>query len=47
MLVYADEQESAVDFTALRTELLGVPGYTSLALSGSAVRTQVLHMLTK
>jgi DNA-binding XRE family transcriptional regulator len=38
-LVDADEQATATDFTALRTERLGAPGYTPVALSGPAMRT--------
>lgn len=47
LLVDADEQATATDFTALRTEQLGAPGYTAVALSGPAVRTQVLQMRPK
>jgi chromosome partitioning protein len=47
LLVDADEQATATDFTALRTEQLGAPGYTAVALSGPAVRTQVLQMEPK
>ena len=47
LLVDADEQATAMDFTALRTEQLGAPGYTAVALSGPAVRTQVLQMRPK
>ena len=47
LLVDADEQATATDFTALRTEQLGVPSYTAVALSGPAVRTQVLQMRPK
>jgi chromosome partitioning protein len=47
LLVDADEQATASDFTALRTELVGSPGYTAVALSGAAVRTQVLQMKPK
>jgi chromosome partitioning protein len=47
LLVDADEQATATDFTALRTEQLGAPGYTAVALSGPAVRTQVLQMRLK
>jgi chromosome partitioning protein len=46
-LVDADEQATATDFTALRTEQLGSPGYTAVALAGPAVRTQVLLMHPK
>jgi chromosome partitioning protein len=47
LLVDADEQGTASDFTVLRTEQLGAPGYTGVALSGVAVRTQVLQMRPK
>src|SRR4051794_21723290 len=47
LLVDADEQATATDFTALRTEKLGNPGYTAIALSGAGVRTQVLQMRPK
>ena len=47
LLVDADEQATASDFTALRTEQLGTPGYTAVALSGPAVRTQVLQLRPK
>jgi chromosome partitioning protein len=47
LLVDADEQATASDFTALRTEQIGRPGYTAVALSGAAVRTQVLQLAPK
>src|SRR4051794_22865932 len=47
LLVDADEQAPATDFTALRTEKLGNPGYTAIALSGAVVRIQVLQMRPK
>ena len=47
LLIDADEQATALDFTALRTEQLGSPGYTAVALAGPAVRTQVLQMAPK
>jgi chromosome partitioning protein len=47
LLVDADEQATASDFTALRAELLGAPGYTAVALAGPAVRTQILQMQPK
>src|SRR5690349_3038947 len=47
LLIDADEQATATDFTALRTEQLGTPGYTAVSLSGPAVRTQVLQMRPK
>ena len=45
--VDADEQATATDFTALRTERLGSPGYTAISLTGPAVRTQVLRLSPK
>src|SRR3954452_6577309 len=47
LLVDADEQATASDFTALRTQQLGRPGYTAVALSGANVRTQVLQLKPK
>src|SRR3954465_12351663 len=47
LLVDADEQATASDFTAIRTEQLGSAGYTAIQLSGSAVRTQVLQLAAK
>src|SRR4051794_9611286 len=47
LLVDADEQATASDFTALRTEQLGKPGYTTVALAGANVRTQVLQLKPK
>lgn len=47
LLVDADEQATASDFTALRTAQLGAPGYTVVTLAGPAVRTQVLQMRPK
>jgi chromosome partitioning protein len=47
LLVDADEQATATDFTAIRTEKIGSPGYTAIQLSGSAVRTQVLQLAAK
>lgn len=47
LLVDADEQATATDFTALRTERLGTPGYTAISLTGAAVRTQVLRLSPK
>jgi chromosome partitioning protein len=47
LLVDADEQATATDFTALRTEHLGSPGYTAIQLAGAAVRTQVMQMQGK
>lgn len=47
LLVDADEQATATDFTALRTERLGSPGYTAISLTGAAVRTQILRLSPK
>src|SRR5512147_3219238 len=47
LLVDADEQATSTDFTTLRTEQLGTPGYTAVSLSGSNVRTQVLQLRPK
>lgn len=47
LLVDADEQATAADFTALRAEKLGGPGYTAISLTGAAVRTQVLRLTDK
>lgn len=47
LLVDADDQATATDFTALRSEHLGAPGYTAVALSGPNVRTQVIQMQPK
>jgi chromosome partitioning protein len=47
LLVDADDQESATDFTVLRTERLGSAGYTSIKLTGPAVRTETLKLARK
>lgn len=47
LLVDADEQATATDFTTLRTEELGKPGYTAVSLSGASVRTHVLQLCSK
>jgi len=47
LLVDADEQATATDFTALRAQNLGAPGYTAIQLGGAAVRTQVMQMQSK
>jgi chromosome partitioning protein len=48
LLVDADDQETASDFTALRNERSnGNAGYTSIKLSGAAVRTEVLRLSGK
>lgn len=47
LLVDADDQRTASDFTALRQDLNGSTGYTAIELSGAAVRAQVLKMAPK
>jgi chromosome partitioning protein len=50
LLVDADDQETASDFTAVRNETLadhGGAGYTAVKLHGAAVRTDVLRLATK
>jgi chromosome partitioning protein len=47
LLVDGDEQRSAAAFTELRNEALGTPGYTAVALDGSAIRTQVQQLAPK
>ena len=50
LLVDADEQGSATDFTAVRNETLeqeGGAGYTAIKLHGSAVRSELLRLAPK
>lgn len=47
LLIDADSQRSALDFTNLRTEQLGRPGYTAVALDGSDMRAQVRQLAPK
>ena len=47
LLVDADEQGTASDFSALRAEKLGQTGYSAIQLSGNAVRTQVQKLKSK
>ena len=48
LLVDADDQESAADFTVLRNDTRpGGAGYTSIKLSGAAVRTETARLHTK
>lgn len=48
LLVDADDQETATDFTQLRNEKLdGKAGYTSIKLTGAAVRSEVLRLAQK
>ena len=45
LLVDADDQATATDFAALRSETRGgAIGYTSIQLSGAGVRSQVLAL---
>lgn len=48
LLVDADEQDSASDFTVLRNQLFASgAGYTAIKLRGQAVRSEVARMATK
>jgi chromosome partitioning protein len=48
LLIDADDQETASDFTILRNERLpGGAGYTSIKLTGSAVRTETQRLASK
>jgi chromosome partitioning protein len=48
LLVDADDQETATDFTALRNErLAGGAGYTGIKLTGPAVRTETIRLAKK
>ena len=48
LLVDADDQETATDFTAWRNKSAdGQAGYTAIQLSGDAVRTEVLRLASK
>jgi chromosome partitioning protein len=48
LLIDADDQETATDFTALRNERLPEgAGYTSIKLTGAAVRTDTLRLAKK
>lgn len=48
LLIDGDELGHAVYFTEnIRTQRLGQPGYTAVALHGSAIRTQVLQLKHK
>jgi len=48
LLIDADDQETATDFTILRNERTeGNAGYTSIQLAGPAVRTQTLRLAGK
>ncbi|MCB0195524.1 MAG: AAA family ATPase [Anaerolineae bacterium] len=48
LLIDADDQETSTDFTVLRNERLPEgAGYTSIKLTGSAVRTETLRLSSK
>src|SRR3954454_13972036 len=48
LLIDADDQETASDFTILRTERIPAgAGYTSIKLTGPAVRTEPLRLADK
>ncbi|MEP0914218.1 AAA family ATPase [Leptolyngbya sp. GB1-A1] len=48
LLIDADEQGSAADFTAVRNETVaGGAGYTAVKLYGAAVRSEVLRLASK
>lgn len=48
LLVDADDQESATEFAALRSENRGGdPGFTSIKLTGKSVREQILRLSDK
>lgn len=44
LLIDADTQGTAADFAAVRTETLKDPGFTTVQLSGAAVRTECLRL---
>jgi len=47
LLIDADDQETSTDFTALRSERNGEAGYTSIKLTGQAVRTETEKLKRK
>jgi chromosome partitioning protein len=48
LLVDADDQETATDFTAWRNQTTqGNTGYTAIQLTGDAVRTETLKFVSK
>lgn len=47
LLIDADDQETAADFTTMRSQKLGDAGYTCTKLSGSAVRTDGKRLAEK
>src|SRR5579871_511900 len=47
LLIDGDEQATALTFTELRNEQIGKTGYTSVALFGGTIRTQVRQLVGK
>lgn len=47
LLIDGDEQGTALTFTELRTDRLGTAGYTAVALTGAALRSQVRQLAAK
>lgn len=48
LLIDADDQETATDFTVLRNERIATgAGYTSIKLTGAAVRTETQRLVNK
>jgi chromosome partitioning protein len=47
LLVDADEQGSAADFTQIRTERLGSAGYTAMRLKGREIRSETAKLRNK
>jgi chromosome partitioning protein len=47
LLIDGDEQGSSTDFSSVRAEVRGSTGYTSIQLTGSAIRTQGLLLASK
>ncbi len=47
LLIDADDQETASDFTILRNEKMEGAGYTCIKLTGAAVRTETLRLKQK
>lgn len=47
LLVDGDEQGTAMTFTQLRADRLGAAGYTAVALTGAAIRSQVRQLAGK
>lgn len=47
LLIDADDQETAADFTTMRNQILGDAGYTCTKLNGSAVRTDGKRLAEK